>query len=185
MPGSRIDQYRRWFEYEKDSHRKVMASFETVPSSQDDSPPLQKALDIMAHVVAARRMWLFRLGITTERPADFAPTGVRLGELADQLEIMERDWDDYLRRLTDDQLDRAIRVQEPGRGAIPQLDGGHPGPALRALVVPPRSDRVAGEGRRRPAGHHRPDLLESGTRPGPGILERPTACPGAMRIYGV
>ena len=31
MEHSRVEQYRRWFEYEKDSHRKVMASFESVP----------------------------------------------------------------------------------------------------------------------------------------------------------
>ena len=31
MAPNRVDQYRRWFEYEKDSHRKVLASFETVP----------------------------------------------------------------------------------------------------------------------------------------------------------
>ena len=60
------------------------------------------AIAFGALAIAARRMWLFRLGVTTEHPAELAPTGVRLGELAEQLGIMERGWDDYLRRLTDD-----------------------------------------------------------------------------------
>ncbi len=91
MPGSRIEQYRRWFEYERASHRKVMAAFETVPPNQRDSPSFQKALDIMVYLIVAHQMWLFRLGATTDRPTNFAPTGVKLGGLADQLEITERD----------------------------------------------------------------------------------------------
>ena len=34
MAPSRVEQYRRWFEYEKDSHRKVLESLETVPQDQ-------------------------------------------------------------------------------------------------------------------------------------------------------
>lgn len=32
-----IERYRRWFEYEKDAHAKVFASFDTVPSDRRDS----------------------------------------------------------------------------------------------------------------------------------------------------
>ena len=62
MPGSRIEQYRRWFEYEKDSHRKVMAAFETVPPNQRDSPSFQKALDIMVYLIVARPDVAFSAG---------------------------------------------------------------------------------------------------------------------------
>ena len=68
MAPNRVEQYRRWFEYEKDSHRKVLESLETVPQDQRQSPSFHKALDIMDHIIAARRMWLFRFGAVTERP---------------------------------------------------------------------------------------------------------------------
>jgi uncharacterized damage-inducible protein DinB len=116
MPGNRIDQYRRWFEYEKDSHRKVMAAFETVPPDQQHFPAYQKALDIMAHIIMARRMWLFRLGITADRPANAFPTGVKLAELASLLKEMERDWDAYLQKATDDQLSQSLEYQSLDAG---------------------------------------------------------------------
>ena len=68
MAPNRVEQYRRWFEYEKDSHRKVLASLESVPQDQHTSASFHKALDIMDHIIAARRMWLFRFGAATEHP---------------------------------------------------------------------------------------------------------------------
>src|SRR5262249_53495337 len=57
------------------------------------------------------------------------------------------------------------RVPEPGRRPVPQPGGGHPGAALRPLLVPPRPDRHAGPCRWRRARRHRPDLLVQGGRP--------------------
>jgi uncharacterized damage-inducible protein DinB len=116
MAQSQVEQYRRWFEYEKDSHRKVLASFETVPQDQRWSPPFQKALSIMAHIVVARRMWLFRFGLATERPATFFPTDVRLDELSTSLEAMERGWADYLRDLTEAELSRVFEYESTDAG---------------------------------------------------------------------
>jgi uncharacterized damage-inducible protein DinB len=116
MPGTRLDQYRRWFEYEKDSHRKVMASFESVPMAQRNSAPFQKALDIMAHVIAARRMWLFRMGKTAERPLGISPTGVNFAELASQLESMQRDWETYLQQATEEQISESLEYQSLDAG---------------------------------------------------------------------
>ncbi len=48
-----VEQYRRWFEYEKDSHRKVLDSLETVPAENRGSEPFQKAMRLMGHIVAA------------------------------------------------------------------------------------------------------------------------------------
>src|ERR1700735_4543447 len=69
-----VEQYRRWVEYEKDSHRKVLASFETVPEAGRRSEPFQKAMNIVAHMVAARQTWLHRFGAPVERPAHLFPT---------------------------------------------------------------------------------------------------------------
>ena len=116
----------------------------------------------MAHLIAARRMWLFRLGVSPDQPVDLAPTGVGLEALGSQLENMERQWDDYLEQLTDDQLAQSLDYQSLDAGRFRSMIEDILDPAFWALVVPPRSDRIPGEGRRRPASYHGPDLLEPG-----------------------
>ena len=58
-----IDRYRRWFDYEKDSHAKTLASLYAVPAKLRDGEAFRKAVYLMGHIVAARRMWLFRFGV--------------------------------------------------------------------------------------------------------------------------
>ncbi len=68
---NQIDRYRRWFEYEKESQAKVLASLDGVPKGLRSSEGFQKAVDLMAHIIAARRMWLFRFGVSTQSAALF------------------------------------------------------------------------------------------------------------------
>jgi uncharacterized damage-inducible protein DinB len=103
-----VEQYRHWFEYEKDSHRKVLASFETVPEGGRGSEPFQKALNTMGHIVAARRAWLHRFDSSSPGPANFFPTGVTRHNLIAELESMEVLWSDYLRRLSEEEIQRAF-----------------------------------------------------------------------------
>lgn len=58
-----IDRYRRWFDYEKDSHAKTIASLHAVPMELRDSEAFRKAVYLLGQIVAARRMWLFRFDI--------------------------------------------------------------------------------------------------------------------------
>ena len=46
---------------------------ETVPEDGRRSEPFQKAMNIMGHIIAARRMWLYRFGASDERPANLFP----------------------------------------------------------------------------------------------------------------
>ena len=108
MPPTPVDQYRRWFEYEKDSHRKVIASLESVPEEGRASEAYRKAVSLMGHLLAARRMWLHRLVPSYERPAAIFPTDVKLEDLPAGFEAMERDWSEYLRALSDPDLDRVL-----------------------------------------------------------------------------
>src|SRR5262245_16500785 len=108
MVSPMVEQYRRWFEYEKDSHRKALASLETVPADGRRSEPFQKAMSIMGHIVAARRMWLHRFGVATERPARLFPTDVTRDDLMAGLEVMERGWSDYIAGLSEPELQRAF-----------------------------------------------------------------------------
>ncbi len=104
MPSALIELFRRWFEYEKDAHRRVLESLETVPEEARGSEPYRKAMDLMGHIVAARRTWLHRMKPTFERAAAIFPTGVTREALLAELEVVERAWTDFLGRLTEPDL---------------------------------------------------------------------------------
>lgn len=108
MTAHLADRYRRWFEYEQDAHRKTLASLSALPAEQRSSPPFQKAVDLFAHLMAARRMWLFRLGAAQESPRELFPQGAALdtlGALADETHAM---WAAYLARLDEAELSRVF-----------------------------------------------------------------------------
>ncbi|MCI0349623.1 MAG: DinB family protein [Acidobacteriales bacterium] len=105
------DRYRRWFEYEKESHAKVLQSLEAVPLKQRSLPGFQRALTLMAHMVAARRIWLFRFGVAKDTPREFFPQRVDLGELRSEVERMHQAWSDYLRSLNDLELARKFEYR--------------------------------------------------------------------------
>jgi uncharacterized damage-inducible protein DinB len=106
MPNSRAEQYRRWYEYESDSHGKTVASLRASQAAHGREAAWQKAVDLLAHVAAARRLWLFRLGWTQRPPVDVFPRGVRLDAAEREVEEVEREWSVILAGLTDADLDR-------------------------------------------------------------------------------
>ena len=91
MNDSLIARYRRWFDYEKDSHRKTLDSLKAVAEAQRESEEFRKAVYLMGHIVAARRMWLFRFGVVKEN-VELFPGETRLNELPAQIEEMETLW---------------------------------------------------------------------------------------------
>ncbi len=109
-------QYRRWFEYEKASHRQVIASLETVPTENRSSELFQKAINLMGHIVAARRMWLCRLGAAPTRPANLFPSDLNRERLLAEIEAMEQGWSDYLQRLDESELMRVVEYQSIDSG---------------------------------------------------------------------
>jgi uncharacterized damage-inducible protein DinB len=110
MSENLIDQYRRWFEYEKDSHAKTLASLNAVSDDRRETETFRRAVYLMGHIVAARRMWLFRLGIA-EQNAELFPREVSLVELPEQISEMETLWLQYLERLDDNELARVFEYQ--------------------------------------------------------------------------
>lgn len=115
MP-SLSDRYRRWFEYEKESHAKTLASLEAVPEAQRSSEAFRKAAGLLAHIVLARWLWLARLGAVPRerapsRPEDFFPTDVSLDDLRPQVAEMERAWERYLAGLDDAGLSCAFEYR--------------------------------------------------------------------------
>lgn len=104
-----IERYRRWFEYEKDSNAKVLASLQNVPDLLR-TESFQKAVDLMAHLVAARNMWLYRLGGASQPPSLF-PQVTPLADLGQQILEMEAAWKHYFDTLTDERLAQTFEYQ--------------------------------------------------------------------------
>jgi len=102
-----IDHYRRWFTYERHVHRTTLESLTRLDESQKATASFQKAVDLLAHLVAARRMWLFRFGVTAEN-VELFPSNVKVETLPALIEQMEGDWNQYLYTLNDEDLQRVF-----------------------------------------------------------------------------
>lgn len=110
MNDSLIARYRRWFAYEKDSHRKTLDSLKAVSEELRESEEFRKAVYLMGHVVAARRMWLFRFGALKDK-VELFPREATFAELPDQIAVMETMWSQYLDQLDDAALARVFEYQ--------------------------------------------------------------------------
>ena len=104
------DHYRRWFDYEKDVHRKTLESLHGVPEQLRETDDFRKAVDLFAHILAARLMWLYRFGISSE-PAELFPQSASLSSLPILVESMEAAWTRYLSELDDSELARVFEYQ--------------------------------------------------------------------------
>jgi uncharacterized damage-inducible protein DinB len=104
---SLADRFRRWYEYERDCNTKSLAMLDSVPAERRADAQFQKAVDRMAHLVAARRRWLMRLGHLAEAPGLF-PSGTALTDLPKFVADTEAAWVAYLERLDDSELARTF-----------------------------------------------------------------------------
>jgi uncharacterized damage-inducible protein DinB len=110
MSDSMIDRYRRWFKYERDSHAKTLDSLNSVKDELRGSEQFHKAVYLLGHIVAARRMWLFRFGVLKEN-AELFPQQTNLKDLPAQLSEMERLWSEHLSQIDDTELARVFEYQ--------------------------------------------------------------------------
>ncbi len=133
-----VAQYRGWFQYEKEANAKTLASFDTVPASKRSGTEYQKAVDVFAHLAAARRMWLNRIGFGTrsetsnaswffgELPArangiattsDLFPTGRNLDHVKKDIASVHAAWDRYFETLDEKEIKRTFEYtsSEGGR----------------------------------------------------------------------
>lgn len=104
------EKYRRWFEYEEDSNAKVLTSLQAVAAPLRALPQFQKAVDLLAHLIAARNMWLYRLGQGSQ-PTELFPAETSINELPKLLDEMQSAWRSYLAALTDVEVARRFEYQ--------------------------------------------------------------------------
>src|SRR5262245_15894004 len=88
MARELAERFQRWFEYERDAHAKVLRSLESVPAARRSGPEYEKAVAILAHIGAARRIWLVRLGVLTGPQGTLAPEKLTVAEVADRLQAV-------------------------------------------------------------------------------------------------
>jgi uncharacterized damage-inducible protein DinB len=101
-------RFRRWFEYEKDAHAKVLESLQQVSAEKRRQPEFEQAVDLMAHVAAARWLWLYRLGSADAAPAEVFPRRVDLDGLTRMMASMQAAWSSYLEELDDTEVARVF-----------------------------------------------------------------------------
>lgn len=97
------ERFRTWYEYERDCNAKTLKMLESVPAANRAEPAFAKAVGRMAHLVAARHMWLFRLGQCTDHPERWDPS-TTIDQLPALLADIESRWVAYLKPLTDADL---------------------------------------------------------------------------------
>lgn len=102
-PYSPAARFRHLYEYERDCNAKVIRMLESIPLENRSSPQFARALGKAAHLVAARHLWLFRLGVCQTRPTDRFPR-TPLEELPAATAEVERMWVDFLSRQTDESV---------------------------------------------------------------------------------
>jgi uncharacterized damage-inducible protein DinB len=96
-------RFRTWYDYERDCNAKALTMLQSVPAAARSSPEFARAVGKLAHLLAARHMWLFRLGIAKDRPESwFPPTTIE--QLPAAIADIEARWTAYLARLTDDDI---------------------------------------------------------------------------------
>ena len=117
MADELIARFRRWFDYECEMHAKILESLETVPPNRRTSPEYCRAIAIFGHIVGARAIWLWRLGVSSTAPTSLAfDENADLGRITAMLKETENAWSGYLSQLTDTDLAREFEYQS--------LDGG-------------------------------------------------------------
>src|SRR5262249_29619437 len=80
------------------------------------APEFRRAVTLLAHIAAARRLWLYRLGVLAEAPRTFFPENVPLADVVAELHEVQDRWVEYLNSVEDEQLARSFEYQSLDAG---------------------------------------------------------------------
>jgi uncharacterized damage-inducible protein DinB len=116
MSRDKLEQYRRWFDYERDAHDKVIRSLESVPEEHRSAPEFHRAVALLAHLAAARRTWLGRLGVIPTAKGSLFPPEADLAQVVGELKAVEGLWAKYLEHLQGEELGRTFEYQSLDAG---------------------------------------------------------------------
>ncbi|REK10800.1 MAG: hypothetical protein DWQ37_15265 [Planctomycetota bacterium] len=119
-----IERFRSWFKYEREAHAQVLESLDSVPVENRPYGEYRWAVRNLAHVVAARRIWLERFGVVPGDGLLLESAEVELEQVARRLHEVERWWADYLSELDDTALAQSFDYQssdDAGRSVVPGM----------------------------------------------------------------
>jgi uncharacterized damage-inducible protein DinB len=118
MAAALTDQFRRWFEYERDALSKVISSFQSVPEEDRSAAEFQRAVALLAHIVAAREVWLGRLGVIPAAPGTMhaSEQSADLERVAANWQRVSELWVNYLTTLDDLEIGRQFEYQSLDSG---------------------------------------------------------------------
>lgn len=111
MSSTLADRFRRWFEYEQFAHDRVFDSLDSVPPERREDAEYRKAVDLAAHLVAARGIWLSRLAGGPLPAGGVHPQDLRLDDVRSQWRETTERWKDYLQGLDDESLAREVEYK--------------------------------------------------------------------------
>ncbi len=103
-----FERFQRLFKYEADANAKVVASLRSVPAANHARPEFQRALAIFGHILAARQVWLFRIGGNVAETRELHPAIRDADHAADQSTLIDDAWKDYTLHLTDAKLRQVV-----------------------------------------------------------------------------
>jgi uncharacterized damage-inducible protein DinB len=109
-----LQQYRKWFEYEKETHQRVFDSLKTVPSSKQKSEDYQKAIDLFSHILAARKFWLYRIGVLQNIRKDLFESSIDIDRLIGLMVEVHQMWDKYFEKLDEEEVARTFEYRSTG-----------------------------------------------------------------------
>ncbi|HEX9749877.1 MAG TPA: DinB family protein [candidate division Zixibacteria bacterium] len=95
-----IDRFRNWYDHERDCNAKTLTMLNSVTANKRATPEFQRALNLMAHLVLARRMWLYRLGHWPGEEG-WDSEGTKLEDLPGMVAVTEKAWVKYMSGLDD------------------------------------------------------------------------------------
>jgi uncharacterized damage-inducible protein DinB len=101
-PLSFSSHFRTLYAYERDCNAKALQMLHSVPPESRSTEQFSRAVAKLAHLVAARHNWLFRLGLL-EAPVDWFPP-TTIDQLPAAIGDIEDRWTAYLANLTDEDL---------------------------------------------------------------------------------
>ena len=108
-----IDYFRKCYEHEKVANLRMIEMIESVPFEKHGDPKFTKAVVIAAHLAACRENWLDRMDSDGENQTDWFVDKFELAGLRPRYERTERQWTEYLSRLTDEDLKKDFSFLMP------------------------------------------------------------------------
>ncbi len=113
---SMIEQFRRWFQYECAMVAKTIESLESVPASRRSEPDFRRAVSILSHIVAARRIWLERLGAIAASDNPMFPPDSDLQVVVAGWQFVAEHWTKLLESIDDVRLAETIEYKSLDAG---------------------------------------------------------------------